>query len=113
MSERSPRVYIEDIQACIEKIERYVEDMDYSQFQTSEMVIDAVLRNIEIIGEAARQLPDEVRERYDEVPWSRIIGLRNIVTHGYFGVDMENIWKIVKDNLTELKPHIERMLAEL
>ena len=113
MSGRSPRHYVEDMQAAVEKTERYVEGLDLAEFQASDMAIDAVIRNIEVIGEAARQLPDDVRARYDEVPWSRIIGLRNIVAHGYFGVDVENIWKVVKDNLPELKPSVGKMLAEM
>ncbi len=75
--------------------------------------MDAVVRNLEIIGEAARQIPSEVRERYPEVPWRRVIGLRNVVVHEYFAVDVEIVWTVVRQSLPELKEALRRMMAEL
>jgi Uncharacterized conserved protein, COG2361 len=75
--------------------------------------VDAVVRNLEIIGEAARQIPSEVRERYPEVPWRRVIGLRNVVVHEYFAVDVEIVWTVVRQSLPELKEALRRMMAEL
>ena len=73
------------------------------------MVIDAVIRNLEIIGEASKYIPDGVREDNPEIPWKRMVGLRNIVIHGYFGVDTEIIWRIITVNLPDVKPFIEMM----
>jgi uncharacterized protein with HEPN domain len=75
--------------------------------------VDAVVRNLEVIGEAARQIPSEVRERYPEVPWRRVIGLRNVVVHEYFAVDVEIVWTVVRQSLPELKEALRRMMAEL
>jgi uncharacterized protein with HEPN domain len=73
------------------------------------LVIDAVIRNLEIIGEASKYIPDGVREDNPEIPWKRMVGLRNIVIHGYFGVDTEIIWRIITANLPDVKPFIEMM----
>ena len=77
------------------------------------MVIDAVIRNLEIIGEAIKNIPDEVKDEYQTVPWKRMVGLRNIITHAYFGIDLENIWKIITQNIPEVKPEIKKILDEL
>lgn len=97
----------------IKRIENYTADLSYEDFIKNDLVRDAVLRNLEVIGEAAKSIPDEVREEYSAVPWKRIIGLRNIVIHEYFGVDFENIWKIIKENIPEVKPYIEQILKKL
>ena len=113
MSERSYRVYINDILDSIKKIESYIINMTYKDFIKDNLVKDAVLRNLEVIGEAAKNIPDELREEYSEVPWKRIIGLRNIVIHEYFGIDFENICKIITENIPETKPYIEQILEKL
>ena len=73
-------------------------------------MVDAVIRNLEIIGEAAKNIPGEVREKHPEIFWKRMIGLRNITIHEYFGVDLNIIWEIISKNLPETKPKIEAML---
>ncbi len=113
MSERSYRLYVNDILESINRIDNYTADFGYDDFIKNDLVRDAVLRNLEVIGEAAKSIPDDVREEYSDVPWKRIIGLRNIVIHEYFGVDFENIWKIIKENIPEVKPYIERILERL
>lgn len=113
MSERSYRLYLNDILDSIKKIENYTGDLSYKDFIENDMIRDAVLRNLEVIGEAAKSIPDEVRDQYPDVPWRRIVGLRNIVIHEYFGVDFENIWKIIKDNIPEVKPYIEQISNKL
>jgi uncharacterized protein with HEPN domain len=83
---------IEDILAAMDKIARYVAEMDYEAFCSDQKTIDAVERNLEIIGEATANLPNTVTDRYPEVPWHRMRGLRNILIHEYFGVDVSIIW---------------------
>ena len=107
---RNYRTFLEDIVTSISKIERFTKDLDYKAFQSNELVIDAVLRNLELIGEAARRLPDEIKEKNKDIPWKRLIGLRNIVIHEYFGVDLEIIWKIAKENLPYTKSRILKLL---
>jgi len=109
---RSYKLFVNDIMDAITKIERYIKNLDYDAFTKNGMAIDAVIRNLEIIGEAARNIPDNVKERYPNVPWKRMVGLRNIVTHEYFGVDLDNIWKIIKVNIPEVKPDIMKILDE-
>ncbi len=106
MKHKQYTVYVQDIIQSLEKIERYIEGHTFDSFVKNDMVIDAVLRNLEIIGEASRNIPDEVKEQYARIPWKRMIGLRNIVIHEYFGVDLGIIWEIVTSNLPEIKPLI-------
>lgn len=92
MSQRSSRIFLEDIIQSADKIRHYTNGLEYDDFVRNEMVADAVLRNLEIIGEAAGNIPDDIRSRYPHIPWRRIVGLRNIVIHAYFNVDLNIIW---------------------
>jgi uncharacterized protein with HEPN domain len=91
MSKRDPLLLMKDLCEAIEKIERYIGGMDRDSFTADEKTIDAVVRNLEIIGEAARQIPQEYKEKNTDVPWNLIVGLRNRIVHDYFGLDMELI----------------------
>ncbi|MHC1626315.1 MAG: HepT-like ribonuclease domain-containing protein [Methanoculleaceae archaeon] len=114
MSKRSPLLFIQDMLEAIEKIERYTESIkDLEDFRKRDIVVDAVLRNLEIIGEAARNIPEEIRSKYPEIPWNRVVGLRNVVIHGYFVVDLEIIWVIINKQLPELKEVLLKMLEEM
>ena len=110
---RSYRLFVEDILESVDKIERYVKGMSYDNFVENEMIIDAVIRNLEVIGEASKNIPENIREQYTTIPWRRIIGLRNIMIHGYFGIDLSIIWEIITKNLPETKPSIVEMLNNL
>jgi hypothetical protein len=104
------KLFLEDIIQSIEKIEEYISGLSYKDFVERGLIIDAVVRNLEIIGEASKRIPINIRESYSEIPWRRMIGLRNIVTHEYFGIDLNIIWTIVTVNLPETKPMIEAIL---
>ena len=110
MSKRDPCLFLTDILEAVGRIEEYIEGYDFERFVNDRKTVDAVLRNLEIIGEAARNIPDEVRERYPSVPWRRIVGLRNVVIHHYFGVDLSVVWVIVSSQLEELKEEIEKIV---
>ena len=113
MKGRSLKLTIEDILDAIFKIERYTSEMNFLKFKGNDLVIDAVIRNLEIIGEASTYIPENVRNKYPELPWKRMVGLRNIAIHGYFKVDLNLIWTIITKNIPEAKKIIVKMRKEL
>ena len=113
MSKRDVRLFLYDILECIEKIERYTRDLRFDEFVRNDLVVDAVIRNLEIIGEAVKNIPEDIRSKYPDIPWRQIVGFRNIVIHHYFGVDLSIVWTVIKRHLKELKPKIETILREL
>lgn len=113
MSSRTPRIFLDDILSAVDKIERYSRGMTREEFAQQDIVIDAVLRNLEVIGEAASNIPEDLRERYAHIPWRRIIGLRNIVIHAYFDVDLAIIWQIIQVNLPSTKKDLIEMRSDL
>lgn len=92
MSKRQPELLIEDILESVAKINSYISEHDFESFIEDNKTVDAVVRNLEIIGEAANKLPQKVKNKAKDVKWRRIVGLRNRVIHGYFGVDLGIIW---------------------
>ena len=113
MSNRDPRLLLEDIIESIEKIRHFTIDIDFEEFINDAKTTDAVVRNFEIIGEAATKIPPEIKNRYSNIEWHRIVSIRNRIIHEYFGVDYSIIWKIIESNLDKLKSDIERILIEL
>ncbi len=110
---REYKVYLRDILEAIDKIERYTENMNFEDFSNNELIQDGVIRNLEIIGEAVKNLPDDIKKDYPEVEWRKIAGLRDILIHAYFGVDLEVIWDIVKNKVPELKEMVRKILSNL
>jgi uncharacterized protein with HEPN domain len=106
MPSRSWQFRIDDIVEAINKIERYTHGIDFASWQNDEKTVDAVIRNLEVIGEASSHLPSEVQEQYEDVPWDMMKGIRNILAHEYFGIDLEIIWKTVKEDLPILKKRL-------
>ena len=106
MPSRSWQFRIDDIIEAINKIERYTDGIDFVIWQNDEKTVDAVIRNIEVIGEASSHLPIEVQEQYEDVPWGMMKGIRNVLAHEYFGIDLEIVWKTVKDDLPILKKRL-------
>jgi len=113
MSERDPCLFLNDMLEAISRIEEYTEGYDFEDFINDRKTVDAVLRNLEIIGEASRYVPDEIRSTYPNVPWRRVVGLRNVVIHHYFGVDLGIVWTIIRLQLPELKESVEKIIKEL
>lgn len=103
-------MYLEDILVSMNRIFEYIEGYTFTKFKMDYKTVDAVIRNFEVIGEASKNLPGELKEKYDEVPWQEMYLLRNRVTHEYFGVDYEIIWDIAKNYLPENKSQIENII---
>jgi uncharacterized protein with HEPN domain len=110
MPERDWRLRIYDITDVIEKIQKYTNGMSFSEFYADDRTIDAVLRNLEVIGEAARHVPAHVIERHKDIPWDKMRALRNIVAHEYFGVQLPIVWETIERRLPLLKAAMRRLL---
>jgi len=109
MYKREDELYIKDIIQAIEKIESYTEGFSFNKFTSDTKTIDAVLRNLSVIGEAANNISEETKEAFKDVPWTEIIGMRNKMIHEYFGVDEEILWKTIKEDLPVLKEQIIKL----
>lgn len=107
---KDPTVFLKHILECIELIEEYSDSLSKKEFLKNIEVQDAIIRRLEIIGEAARNLPEEFRNEYSEVAWKKILAARNILAHNYFGIDLNTIWRIVKNDIKPLKEQIKEML---
>lgn len=112
MSERSYIDFLEDIQNSIDVIENYIDDMNYEQFKSDRRTVDAVVRNFEIIGEAARNLPEDFKDRYDSVKWRGVVNFRNVMIHDYFRVNTGRVWDTIDKNLPQLKQQIDLIIKK-
>lgn len=110
MKRRNIGLYLRDIADSISAIEEYTRSVQEGDFYSNRLVQDAVVRRLEIIGEAAKNIDDDFRSKYPDIPWKKIAGMRDIIAHGYFGVKPERIWDIVNQNLPELKKLIASVI---
>lgn len=111
--QKDSRIYLNDILFSISLIEEYTTELNYDTFEESYDAQDKILRRLEIIAEAAKKLPEEIRLKNKNIPWKSIIGLRNIIVHNYDDVNLKEIWQIVKHHLPETKKEIEQIKASL
>ena len=107
------KVFLQHILDCIGRIESYSQGFDYAQFQNDVKTVDAVVRNVEVIGEASNNLTRDFRSKNPQIEWRKIIATRNRIIHGYASVDLEIIWNITQDDLENLKTEIEKILENL
>lgn len=103
-------MYLEDLLFAMNRIGEYIEGLTFIEFKRDYKTVDAVIRNFEIIGEAAKNIPTEIKEKYSEVPWAEMYLLRNKVSHEYFGIDYEIIWDVAANYLPQNKKQIEDIL---
>jgi uncharacterized protein with HEPN domain len=97
----------------MEKAESFIKEMNYQNFTNDDKTVYAVIRAIEIIGEATKQIPDEARQSYSEIPWKDMAGMRDVLIHDYIGVDVETVWLTVKGKIPQIRPMIEKMARDL
>lgn len=112
MSKRTDREFLSDVREAIHRIKAYTVDMDFDFFLEDTKTQDAVVRNLEIIGEAAKNISDELREKYPKIPWKSMSGVRDRLIHHYFGVNLDIVWEIITGELDEILLQIERILKE-
>lgn len=108
-SQREWRFYIQDMTGFAEKCLAYTEGMDQQTFTSSRMTYDATLRNLELIGEAATHVPDDIRAAHPDIPWRMIIATRNRLIHAYLGIDEDTIWSIIRDDIPALITKLEEI----
>lgn len=111
--QRDYKTYFEDILMAIGKIERYTENLSFEDFKDDELKVDGVVRNLEIIGEAVKKIPAEIRIKYPDVEWNKIAGVRDILIHAYFTVDLEILWGIIDDKLPGFKTRVIQIMDEM
>ncbi len=112
MSKRA-KLYLYDILEAIEAIESYTKNIDFEEFENSRLIKHATIKELEIIGEAVKNIPKEIKDKYPQIPWKNIAGMRDILVHAYFKVDSAIVWEVVKRRLPELKEYIEKIINDL
>jgi len=112
-AERDPKIFLEHILASINEIERNTDNLSVIEFSKSTTIQDAFVMRLEIIGEAVKNLPVSFRNKHPKIPWKKIAGLRDVLIHEYFGVDVDLVWKIANKDIPKLKKQIMRLLEKV
>jgi uncharacterized protein with HEPN domain len=105
--------YLRDLLDAIEKVQSFIKGLEFEDFKKDDKAKFAVIRGLEIIGEATKHISEEVRIKHPEVPWKDMAGMRDVLIHDYFGIDEETVWITVKEKIPQLKPAIEKILSKL
>lgn len=107
---KDPGIFLKHIMESILNIEEFSKGLDFAEFSANRMKQSAIIRELEVIGEAAKNLPPEFTAKHPDVPWTRIAGMRDKLIHHYFGLNLERVWEVLEKDLPELKPKIKRLL---
>ena len=110
---RDFKLFLDDIVDALIKIEDYTQGLDLEKFSQDNKTVDAVIRNFEILGEATKQVPENIRSKYSAVPWKEMAGMRDKLVHAYFGVDKEVLWETITNRIPELKAQIQEIIKDL
>ena len=113
MKKRDTKLYVKDIVDSIKKIEQYTKGLTLEKFKKENLIIDAVIRNFEIIGEASKNIPEKIKAQYPGLPWKEMAGMRDKVIHEYFGVDFDIVWKTISTRLASLKKSLNNIYNSL
>jgi uncharacterized protein with HEPN domain len=109
-AKKDPKIFLGHISESINELEKNISGMSEAEFSENTTSQDAAVRRLEIIGEAVRNIPETFRKKHLKIPWKKIAGLRDVLIHEYFGVDMELVWKIAKNDIPKLKKNIEKII---
>jgi uncharacterized protein with HEPN domain len=107
---RDYKLYLDDILEATKRIEKYIKGLTLEKLKKDDLVVDGVVRNLEIIGEAAKNIPANIKEKHTEIEWKKIAGLRDILAHEYFGIDLEVVWDIIRNKLPALREKVSVVL---
>lgn len=110
---RKPKIYLADIIAAMDAIDEFVKDKSFEDFKNSDMISSAVIRKFEVIGEASKNIPEDIVQRYKEIPWKKMAGMRDRLIHFYFGVKHDLLWRTIKQDMPRVKPLIQKIIDEL
>ncbi len=110
---RNHRLYLKDILDAMEAIERFVGSMEFEDFKRDDKTSSAVIRKFEIVGEAAKNIPETIKQKYSSIPWREMGGMRDRLIHFYFGIKYELVWRTIKDVIPQVKPLMRKILEEL
>ncbi|HHT9121038.1 MAG TPA: HepT-like ribonuclease domain-containing protein [Candidatus Hypogeohydataceae bacterium YC41] len=110
---RDPKLYLKDILEAIEAIESFVGGVDFETFKNDDMRASAIIRKFEIIGEAAKNVPESIKQKHSSIPWGDMAGLRNRLIHFYFGIKYELVWNTIKEDIPRIKPLVSKILKNL
>ena len=113
MSERKDYLFLLDIVEAGQKIIRYTSDVDYDDFVETDLIIDGVARNFEVIGEAANRISNELKKEYPNIQWIRLADFRNRIIHEYFGLDYEIMWAIIQENVEDLIDDVQNIINRI
>ncbi len=105
--------YIQDILDSITDIDEFTEGMSFEEFLSDKKTVNAVIRSLEVIGEAAKKIPDTLRDKSQDIPWKKIAGMRDKLIHEYFGVDLDIVWKTIQDEMPSLRDAVEALQRDI
>lgn len=112
MKNRTPELFFNDILDSLTRVIKYSKGLSYDELIKNDMAIDAIIRNFEVIGEAAKYIPEEFKHKYPELPLKEMVGMRNVLIHDYLGIDYKFIWQTIQEDLPELKQVVTRIIKE-
>ncbi|HOL22219.1 MAG TPA: DUF86 domain-containing protein [bacterium] len=113
MPEKEDKIFLCHISDAISRIEEYTSEIDEDEFIENHLIQDGVIRQIEIIGEATKRLSNKIKDKYTDIPWKDISGMRDKLIHHYFGIDISAVWKTVKEDIPTLKDKIKNILEDI
>lgn len=105
--------YLVDIVTAIDEVEEFTLGLSYGEFAADKKTVNAVIRSLEVLGEATKRIPPAVREQHPEIPWKNMAGMRDVLIHDYMGVDLKTVWKVAKERLPALRNDVQGILLTL